>query len=274
METATKLFAQRFEIIRTYEGGMGEVLICRDHFNGRLIAAKTANTQPDRFNREVRIWIALGQHEHIVRAHVLYYVDHQPYVFCDFLGTENGTSRTLQSVANLQAPSMDLVVAAGLAVVRALKHAQSIFPDFVHRDIKPSNLLLDSNGICKLNDFGIGRIRPATVQAAPGKETQERLVSGMGASLPRAGDKQTFVTRLGEIVGTLGYIAPEQAIQPQLVSSKSDLYSLGVVLFELLLGRIPNYEERIHFPSEKWCSGECKAWALRSTAGPCMFVGR
>jgi hypothetical protein len=69
------LFADRFKIIEKYKGGMAEVLICQDIFNNRIVAAKTPYFAPELFSREARLWLGLGQHPNIVKAHLVHNIE-------------------------------------------------------------------------------------------------------------------------------------------------------------------------------------------------------
>src|SRR5581483_7531868 len=107
----------------------------------------------------------------------------------------------------------------------------------VHRDIKPENLLLDKTGRVKVADFGIAKMLGGDAGALSPSEVGERA----GAK----GDDLTQNTALG----TPGYSAPEQKTDPQRVDSRADIYSLGVVFYEMLTGELPG--KRIEPPSKK-----------------------
>jgi len=197
-------------------GGMGQIWRARDLCSGGVVAVKRlhgvapAGWLRERLVRETRAIAAL-RHARIVR-----YLDSgfdaedQPYLVLEWLEGEDLAQRqrreplTLDLVIELIRQSLDGLEAC---------HGQGI----VHRDIKPGNLfLVDGDDLrVKIVDFGL-------------------------ASL---GDT-TRVTRAGEILGTLSYLSPEQAQGAVAVDGRSDLYSLGVVLYELLTGVLPFHADR------------------------------
>lgn len=88
------LFAGRFHIVGAYHGGMSEVLICKDKYNDRLVAAKTSHFRSDLFSREARLWLGLGSHPNIVKAHTVlscetYKSSYAQFLFMDFIGDEH-----------------------------------------------------------------------------------------------------------------------------------------------------------------------------------------
>jgi len=202
----------RYEILGTAgEGGMGIVYKARHAELNRTVALKVmiagehaGEDTIDRFQREARAAAAL-QHPNIVsvydvgREHPLYYIVME-YV--------EGTS--LDEIS--RGPGLHPKEAARMArdLARALHYAHE--RNIVHRDIKPGNILVDRHGTAKLVDFGLAK---STI------------------------DDKTL-TKTGEIIGTACYMPPEQASgSMRSVDAKSDIYSLGAVLYQMLTGRAP-----------------------------------
>ncbi|HLK44472.1 MAG TPA: serine/threonine-protein kinase, partial [Acidimicrobiales bacterium] len=159
-------------------------------------------THGERFRREVRA-VAQLQHAHIVGVYDSGEHEHVPFIVLEYVEGETLKER-IRRAGRL---TITEAVAIAIEVARALEaaHARGI----VHRDIKPQNILLDPEGGAKLTDFGIAR-------------------SGHEAAL----------TVGGRVLGTTDYVSPEQALgQP--VTGQSDLYSLGIVLYEMLTGEVP-----------------------------------
>jgi serine/threonine protein kinase/tetratricopeptide (TPR) repeat protein len=199
-------------------GGMGEVWKARDTKLGREVAIKIL---PDdlvdasarrRFQHEARMASSLN-HPHILTVHDADEFDGRQYLVTEFV--DGGTLKDWAAAEKRtwrQAVELVIGVADGLAAA----HAAGI----MHRDIKPANILVAKNGYAKLADFGLAKLTSTT------SEDLSRAALGAEA------------TRVGMIVGTIAYMSPEQALGGT-VDARSDIFSFGIVLYELLTGRRP-----------------------------------
>ncbi|MEI6450540.1 MAG: Stk1 family PASTA domain-containing Ser/Thr kinase [Actinomycetes bacterium] len=199
----------RYRILsRLGSGGMADVYLARDESLGRLVAIKVLKERlaadaefVERFRIEAQAAASLN-HPAIVAVYDRGKAGASPYIAMEYVDGESLKQR-LRRKGRL-AP--DEAAATALAVLDALRAAHE--RHIVHRDVTSANVLVDGSGRVKVADFGIAR---------------------MGASA---------LTRSGAMLGTSSYLSPEQA-QGRSADERSDLYSLGVVLYELLTGRLP-----------------------------------
>jgi len=200
---------QRYKVLsRIGAGGMAEVFVAQDQSLGRKVALKLLYPRfagdaefVERFRREASSAASL-QHPNVVGIYDRGRWDGTYYIAMEYM-----PGRTLKQVI-LQDSPIDPVRAIDLTV-QVLKAARFAHRrGIVHRDLKPHNVIVDDEDRAKVTDFGIARA---------------------GAS---------DMTETGSIMGTAQYLSPEQA-QGQAVSPQSDLYSVGIILFELLTGHVP-----------------------------------
>jgi serine/threonine protein kinase len=208
----TPLIAGRYEVITPIaSGGMATVYRGWDHFIGRYVAIKALrppeNPSADphgveRFRREA-VAAAKIAHPNVVIVYDFLEVDDQQYLIMEFVDGIN-----LKRLIGQRGPlsvARALHVTEQMCAALAAAHARGL----IHRDIKPQNILLTNDGRARLTDFGI--VRMANSDA---------------------------LTRSGIVLGTADYLSPEQARGDRL-GPQSDLYSLGVVCFEMLTGVPP-----------------------------------
>ena len=202
------------------EGGMGEVYRARDARLGRNVAIKTITprlaTDPKvlaRFQREARV-IASLSHPNVLAIHDVGSQDGIWFLVTELLEGETLRDRIAKGpLSRRTAIEFAASVAQGLAAA----HARGI----VHRDLKPANIFLLSDGRVKVLDFGLAR---QTETATATDDTQSQPL--------------TDATAAGVVMGTVGYMSPEQ-VRGLPVDARSDIFSLGCVLYEMLAGRRP-----------------------------------
>jgi eukaryotic-like serine/threonine-protein kinase len=194
-------------------GGMSTVYLARDETLDRPVAAKVMHRemseQPDqleRFRQEARA-VAKLSHPNVVSVIDAGEDGGYPYIVFEYVQGET----LKQRIGRVGALDTQEAVAYAIEIARGLTVAHA--RNMVHRDIKPQNILIDSEGRAKLTDFGISR----------------QL-------------EQDGMTATGRVLGTTDYVAPEQAMGRG-ADPRSDIYSLGVVLYETLVGQVPFHAE-------------------------------
>lgn len=192
------------------EGGMGVVYKAQDTKLDRIVALKflpphVAASEQDkaRFMQEARAASALN-HPNVCTIHDIQAHDGQMFIVMEFVDGQT-LRQKMGSISFKQAVDIGIQIADGLAAA----HEKGI----VHRDIKPENIMVRKDGIAQIMDFGLAKLRSASSQI-------NRL------------------TREGSTVGTAGYMSPEQ-VQGQDVDHRSDIFSLGALLYELFTGQLP-----------------------------------
>jgi tetratricopeptide (TPR) repeat protein len=207
---------------------MGVVYFCYDQQLREPIAVKTYRDVPvdavpgalaegsrslaHLFESEALLWVRLGRHPHIVQARYVLRLGGKPYVFLEYVPGPAGEESTVRRL--LRPGRRDLATALDIAiqVCAGMEHATTTFSGLVHRDLKPENLLLTTDGLVKITDFGLTRVFADVSD------------------------------RVGAFAGTPPYMSPEQMLGLPHLDTRSDIFALGVILYELLTGRIPTYE--------------------------------
>jgi serine/threonine protein kinase len=207
------LLIGNYEIFdRLGAGGMGTVYKARHRRMKRVVALKTLTGEAarsprftERFQREVET-VARLSHPNIVMAYDADEADGVPFLVMEFVDGRDLSHEVLEGGPLSPAAAVDRILQAGRGLAYA--HAQGI----VHRDIKPGNLLRDVSGIVKVADLGLARLTGPV-------ESGERAL-----------------TMAGAVLGTIDYIAPEQALDAASTDHHADVYSLGCTLYFLLTG--------------------------------------
>src|SRR6201996_7312806 len=199
----------RYRVLsRVGAGGMADVYLAQDEQLGRQVALKLLHRRfaedpgfVERFRREAQAAASL-QHPNVVSVFDRGSVEGTYYIAMEYL-----QGRSLKALIREEAPLDPLrAIDITIQILKAARFAHR--RGVIHRDLKPHNVIVDDSGHAKVTDFGIARA---------------------GAS---------DMTETGSIMGTAQYLSPEQA-QGRAVNAASDLYSVGVVLYEMLTGRVP-----------------------------------
>ena len=203
-------------------GGMGEVWLAEDTRLGRQVALKRLPAalarDPqllERFRREARTLATLS-HPNIVTIHAVEESDAGPFLTMELV---RGRTLTHEIPPGGMPPARALELAITIAGALAAAHEGGI----VHRDLKPDNIMLGDDGRLRVLDFGL-----AVARVAAGEPPADSATVALSANL----------TRQGTIVGTVAYMSPEQA-QGRPADARSDVFSLGIVMYEMLSGRRP-----------------------------------
>ncbi|RMH02369.1 MAG: hypothetical protein D6706_00240 [Chloroflexi bacterium] len=232
------LIANRYAVVHKLSGGMAIVFLCRDQITNDLVALKTFKPEflshrlaRDLFLREGTMWVELGYHPHIVRAHRVERIGdgREVYLVLEWVVQMQGKDGPSLRSWLKGGKSLDLkdALTFALHITRGMKYATTKIPGLIHRDLKPENVLISHDKIAKVTDFGLAS-----------------TLSSMGADLHLPQEKSSFHrTQLTQgVVGTPLYMAPEQWLHKPL-DARADIYAMGCILYEMITGKLAAYGE-------------------------------
>lgn len=218
----------RWEVRKILCGGMGVVYIVYDHELREPFAAKTFQDEifarspviASRFTQEALTWINLDAHQNVTAARLVQTIQGKPYLFLEYvsggdLGGWIGTPRLMEDLPQVLRFAIHFCDGMTHALSKGIK---------AHRDIKPQNCLITQDGTLKVTDFGLAK-------AFDDAEADEATVDGSGLNVS--------LTRTGIAAGTPTHMAPEQFDDAKRVDVRADIYSFGVMLYQMLMGRLP-----------------------------------
>lgn len=239
-----KRIGGRYEIYWRKEGGMGLVYGCvaqpqsADEAPYPCVLKTLKNeflnnfNQINQFRMEADAWINLDKHDQIVHAYYTQEIEGKLYLVLDWiLGDEqygeNLRGWIMKGGLTTQM-SIDLAIQFCNGMIYASRKFQEMDKHFVHRDIKPENILIDKNKTLKITDFGLVNLALGLKgDFDTGILKTDRAVESPG------------VTKRGRFYGTPEYMSPEQFLNDAEVDSRSDIYSFGCVLYEMICGKRP-----------------------------------
>jgi tetratricopeptide (TPR) repeat protein len=251
----------RWQITKILRGGMGIVCIAYDHRLKTPVAIKTYSddiftqdqTLVERFYQEAFAWINLNNHRNLTKAYHLRKIEGRPCLLLEYV---DGGDLSAWIATPRLTQDLPQVIRFAVQFCDGMVHALSKGIQ-AHRDIKPQNCLITSDNTLKITDLGLAKI---FLETKAGHSSDEELIGERGVGWFRRflGGKEKqpvelsckariLMTQTGAMLGTPAYMAPEQYEDAKQVDVRADVYSFGVMLYQMVTGRLPfdsrNWEE-------------------------------
>jgi len=271
----------RWDVESVFSGGMGLVYVVMDHETGERLAAKTYRAErfavdpalASRFEREAFAWIRLGAHPNIVEAKYVRVIRDKPFLFLEYVPGGSLHERL---------PLTDLGLVRQLAIEFCAGMIHAVNCGIVaHRDIKPANCLLGKVDL-KIADFGMVKVfddldvavdEPFVIRIPENKQPESKTEEqGTVDDVPPSQWRSLslVITQTGVAAGTPSYMAPEQFDDAKRVGIQADIYSFGVMLFQMITGRLPftarnmleyrAFHQRMAPPKVGMDEPACRSW--------------
>ncbi|MBN1356270.1 protein kinase [bacterium] len=216
-------------------GGMGIVYKAYHETLDKTVAIKVITdrllqdpTVIKRFEREAKVMAKLN-HPNIVRVENIGRIQKRPAFVMEFIEGRNLEEIIREQNGSMAVPETIRIITQ---LAEALRYAHSQDPPVIHRDIKPSNILLTSDGIVRVSDFGLAKIIGVSTKTSTGYTSHDDSLGELPTDPSR-------LTATHSTPGTLRYMSPEQQVTPSKVNHQTDIYSVGVLLYEMLTTMVP-----------------------------------
>ncbi|MDP3111943.1 MAG: protein kinase [Thermodesulfovibrionales bacterium] len=265
---------QKYEVFGVLgEGGCGIVYLVYSHETKSAYALKTFRheyledvTTRERFKKEAQVWIELERHPYLVRAYFVDEISGRLFIAMEYIAHNEAGLNSLDGYLKNQPPDLEQSLLWAIQFCHGMEWAFSKGIK-AHRDIKPANIMISTDKTVRISDFGLAGVIGTSKSLSGVKINQQRTISG-----------ETYQTMEGSAFGTPPYMPPEQFENTTGCDERSDIYSFGVVLYQMASGGklpfLPDMSEsgeRDVF--QKWYMLHCKAAVpkLKSPLFPILF---
>lgn len=223
------LIKDRWKVHKVLGGGMGTIYVVYDHKWKEVLAAKTFHSHlfesnpviREIFEKEALVWINLDLHDNIAEARFLENIEGQPFLFLEYVPGGDLSNWILN---NELVGNTEVILELGLQFCDGMIHVGKKGVK-VHRDIKPQNCLISKDGSLKITDFGMAKAWASS----------DLLITNHSESR----SKDLHHSKTGTAAGTCTHMAPEQFLDAKRVDTRADIYSFGVMLYQMISGRLP-----------------------------------
>ena len=231
------------------KSGMGVVYLVTNRKYSRPFVLKTFqnenNNSIERFRSEAEVWVSVGIHPNIVQALFADEINEKLFIGAEYIAPDEYGRNTITNYLKQGGTSNQNIIKWTAQFCYGMDHAISKGMK-VHRDIKPDNLMVDVNGNLKITDFGISKfnnefkvLNTSFDKKEKGKGSFLNMLKGF-VEKPKVEHKENGLTNEGSFLGTILYASPEQIMDSSNVDFRSDIYSFGIVLYQLIsLGSFP-----------------------------------
>jgi len=237
----------RYEVRDIKVGGMAIVYLCYDHEFQENFAIKTFQDRyiqeklvVDKFFLEAESWMRLEKHKNIVWVKWVDKINERPHIFMEYIEGDHQQGSDLGAWIGSRYLTTELSLSFAIQICTGLIYAQRKFKSmkrpFIHRDLKPNNIMITTDGIAKVTDFGLAKVC----------NQYEGDIGEQGISSNELERKNFSFTKTGSICGTPPYMSPEQWNAVKDVDIRSDIYSFGCMLYEMLTGNVAFYSRDLY----------------------------